>query len=66
MDELFLILKQLTWIFQDICELILDYMEDNIFRKNQKSADRIVKFEYVNKLFPYSYFGRNTLFIRSF
>ena len=29
-------------------------MEDNIFRKNQKSADRIAKFEYVVKVVTYS------------
>ena len=36
------------------CEIILDYMENNIFRENQKSPARIAKFEYFVNVFTYS------------
>ena len=54
MDELYLILKHPTWIFQMSCEIILDFMENNIFHENQKSADRIAKSEYLMKVVTYS------------
>ena len=54
MDRLYPILKHLTWTFQDFCEIILDFIENNIFRENQKSADRIAKFEYFVKVARYS------------
>ena len=36
------------------CEIILDSMENNIFRENQESPARIAKFEYFVKVFTYS------------
>ena len=36
------------------CEIILDSMENNIFCENQKSADRIAKFEYLLKVAVHS------------
>ena len=32
------------------CEIVLNSIENNIFHKNQKSADRITKFEYFMKV----------------
>ena len=36
------------------CELILDSMENNIFCENEKSTDRIAKFEYLLKVVAHS------------
>ena len=35
------------------CEIVLDSIENNIFRENQKSANRIAKFEYFVKVATY-------------
>ena len=35
-------------------EIVLDSIENNIFRENQKSTNRIAKFEYFVKVVTYS------------
>ena len=45
---------RIDYLFCRIILKFLHFMENTIFRKNQKSAHRIMKFEYFTKILTYS------------
>ena len=45
---------RIDYLFCKIILKFLDFMENTIFRKNQKSTHRIAKFEYFTKIVTYS------------